>query len=162
MLNESTALNGTTATTKDHDWKEKKGSTYTPWIVVTTALLLGLLAFYAGQRRGSSTVAGGVGGTTRDATASLTLYSDDDDFDGHTRFKGCEESIGSYVSGTDYCFACGEKADGTLGHCWNNKECPPACGDARGVSGRMDGECGTACRTFKFSPSWLKQSTSYD
>ena len=116
--------------------------TYTPLIVFTTALLLGL-AF----------VAAGGGGTTRGATPSLTLYTDDDDFDGHTRFQG-------YVSGQDYCFTCGDGPDddGTLGYCWNNKECPPACGNARGVSGRMDGECGTACQTFKFSSSWLKSS----
>ena len=95
----------------------------------------------------------GGGGTTRGATPSLTLYTDDDDFDGHTRFQG-------YVSGQDYCFTCGDGPDddGTLGYCWNNKECPPACGNARGVSGRMDGECGTACQTFKFSSSWLKSS----
>jgi len=64
---ENTALNGTTTTTtKDQeDWKQKKG--YTPLIVLTTVLLV--LAFYAGQSRGSNVA----GGTTRGATATASL-----------------------------------------------------------------------------------------
>ena len=64
---ENTALNGTTTTTtKDQeDWKQKKG--YTSLIVLTAVLLV--LAFYAGQSRGSNVA----GGTTRGATATASL-----------------------------------------------------------------------------------------
>ena len=50
---------------KEQDWKQKKG--YTPLIVLTTVLLV--LAFYAGQSRGSNVA----GGTTRGATATASL-----------------------------------------------------------------------------------------
>ena len=50
MMDETTALNGT-ATSKDHDGKQKKG--YAP-LIVLTALLLGL-TFCAGQFRGART-----------------------------------------------------------------------------------------------------------
>ena len=73
---ENTALNDTT--TKDQDWKQKKG--YVP-LIVLTAVLLGL-AFCAGQSRGTSLAVGS--GTTRGgttATASLMMAHDDDDDD---------------------------------------------------------------------------------
>ena len=73
---ENTALNDTT--TKDQDWKTKKG--YGPIIVaVSLALLLGV-AFCAGQSRGTSLAVGS--GTTRGGTtaiASLTMMSNDAD-----------------------------------------------------------------------------------
>ena len=53
---ENTALNDTT--TKDQDWKQKKG--YVP-LIVLTAVLLGL-AFCAGQSRGTSLAVGSSAG----------------------------------------------------------------------------------------------------
>ena len=75
---ENTALNGTTATQDQDDWKQKKG--YAPLIVLITVLLG--LAFCAGQIRGTSLAVGS--GTTRGgttATASLMMAHDDDDDD---------------------------------------------------------------------------------
>ena len=74
IMEQTTPLNGTII--RDPAWKKKKG--LGPWIMVT-ALLLGLgLAFYAGQRSGSTSRTG-PGGTTRvrATTASLTMSSNE-------------------------------------------------------------------------------------
>ena len=76
IMEQTTPLNGTII--RDPAWKKKKKG-LGPWIMVT-ALLLGLgLAFYAGQRSGSTSRTG-PGGTTRGgtiATASLTMSSNE-------------------------------------------------------------------------------------
>ena len=66
---EQTTRNGTT--TKDQEWKQKKG--YAPLIVLTALLLLLGLASYAGLQIRGSTVAGSTtrGGAT---TASMVHY----------------------------------------------------------------------------------------
>jgi len=72
IMDEKTALNGTTTTTTTT--KEKKG--YTTLVVLftfTITLLLGL-AFYAGQPIRSSYGVGGSGGTTRGAITAASLY----------------------------------------------------------------------------------------
>ena len=95
---ENTALND--ATTKDQDWKTKKG--YGPIIVaVSLALLLGV-AFCAGQSRGTSLAVGS--GTTRGGTtaiASLTMMSNDADYmqqycSVHTDRASCVAATGFY------------------------------------------------------------------
>ena len=94
MMDETTALNGTTTITK-----EKQGST--PLVVLftfTITLLLVGLAFYAGQpiHGGTSLAAAGSGGTTRGGsiTAASLMMSNDDD-----SVKGCVTSVGTF----DFC-----------------------------------------------------------
>ena len=153
MMEHTALLNGTTSTTatKNHDGKEKKGYTL---LIFFTALLLGC-AFYGRQIRGRSNPDGG---GTRGATtaASLTMMSND-----KAVYIPCETSVGSYVSGKDYCYTCGKSGvsgkmgfffadddSGPLGYCWNSQGCGPACAESQGVGGRMDGECGDACTEF--------------
>ena len=79
-----------------------------------------------------------------------------DSFGSLTSHPTCVKSEGTYISDKDFCYSCGggdeyNGGDGkTVGYCWNsqNPQCPPACGNVQGVSGRMDGNCGDACHTF--------------
>ena len=107
MMDEKTALTGTT-TTITTTTKEKKR--YTPLVVLFTfsiTLLLVGLAFYAGQpiHGGTSlaTAAGG-GGTTRGgastAVASLTMVLNEAESMGHPT---CVKSEGTYDNQKDYC-----------------------------------------------------------
>ena len=140
MMDETTALNGTT--TKDQEWKQKKG--YTP-LIVLTALLLGC-GFYAGQIHGARTSLAVGSGTTRGGAttaASLTLMSNEAEFT-------CVKSVGTFDSQKDYCYTCGSCEKGTLGYCWNSQtpQCPPACDNLQGVSGIGDNQCGGPCDKF--------------
>ena len=127
MMDEKTALTGTTATTTTTT-KEKKG--YTPLVVLFTfsiTLLLVGLAFNAGQpMHGGTSLAGSV----------------------HPQ---CVKSAGTYDSQKDYCYTCGGGDTGeTLGYCWNSQtpQCPPACDNVQGVSGIGNNQCGGPCDTF--------------
>ena len=144
MMDEKTALTGTTTTTSTT--KEKKG--YTPLVVLFTCsitLLLGLALLYAGQpMHGGTSLAAAGGGTTRGGAttaASLTLMSNEAEFT-------CVKSVGTFDSQKDYCYTCGSGK--TLGYCWNsqNPQCPPACDNVQGVSGIGDNQCGDACDGF--------------
>ena len=136
MMDEKTALTGTTTTTSTT--KEKKG--YTPLVVLFTCsitLLLVCLSFYPGQpMHGGTSLAGS--GTT------------------HT----CVKSVGTYDSQKDYCYTCGSREKGTLGYCWNSQtpQCPPSCDNVQGVSGIGDNQCGDACDKFLYENGVLLAS----
>ena len=161
MMDEKTALTGTT-TTITTTTKEKKR--YTPLVVLFTfsiTLLLVGLAFYAGQPIHGGTslaaAAGGGGGTTRGAStavASLTMVLNEAESMGHPT---CVKSEGTYDSQKDYCYTCGGvqvdngvSTDLKIGYCWNSQhlQCIPACGNVQGVSGIGDNQCGDACDGF--------------
>ena len=138
MMDETTALTGTTTTAK-----EKKGST--PLVVFFTfsiTLLLVGLAFNAGQPiRGSTSLAGS--GATRGANtaASLTLLSKETDLFHPT----CVTSVGTFNNQTDYCYTCGGGSE-----CWNSQhpQCPPDCDNVQGVENIGDNNCGDPCDRF--------------
>ena len=73
---ENTALNGTTATKDQEDWKKKKGSGRI--VAASLALLLGL-SFYAGRQASSSSVSLVGSGTAASNLKTLTLALDDDE-----------------------------------------------------------------------------------
>ena len=73
---ENTALNGTTATKDQEDWKKKKGSGRI--VAASLALLLGL-SFYAGRQASSSSVSLVGSGTAASNLKTLTVAFDDDE-----------------------------------------------------------------------------------
>ena len=145
MMDEKTALTGTTTTTTTTT-KEKKRPTPLILVLFTFAALLFVgLAFSSAGRpmHGGTSLAGSV----------------------HPQ---CVKSAGTYDSQKDYCYTCGGTSDsGKLGYCWNSQtpQCVPDCGNMKGVSGVGNNQCGDPCDGFldyqNASNGWLCDDMGY-